>query len=901
MRLKIPKPVQLWFNTISTTAKRHRHMEKVEEEVNDDTSVPSPLIVGTIQNLCYEIFAIPVCTSDAVNMAQTICGHIYDLAQSSSPALQLIVLDLIPTLVHVYLVLSTTFSSSFGSFSINQRVSVSHCHAKYSFPTGVTTRTSAAAATTSPEVALPRGRKSLRHRLKKSSVVSVDALRRPSFNRTVRQRTRRILAGFTSDPANTSNVGATAAPADSSTHSSSSVTATTARSCNTTTSTPTSLPTSQKASAIGTHMASLAAVLEALLVGLYNTYVRQLVVPRRGANLFSALPPFASGSVFCGPLDMTKTKEDQETEIVESFLHLFPNRDSTAHVVEECQLTACNRWRVLCLLCRISIERINDLSDRGREALCHLALLLGPRGLREHRFPPPVATVTADVSPPRRRRRSRWQRFARHHHQERHSKGAPPPSLPLEPRASTPLQGSQRQSNRVIAAAARLDLTRITAPLRSVPAVQREGTSTSMDMQPSLNMVGLQKGKKTRLSPMHKVLWKTANPLMTMMLMRMILSLQIATPPAFPLHQQQHQQQEQLCQQQLPQQQESHTPTAPVARISDFDEKKKSKRHQFHGLPRGSGVGSGGHTKTEMVGMLVASVRIPRLPAQFVLDLLPGLHFALTTTQSHLAATAVDALAQRANLELWSNVLLYTNSIRNSKVYVHAATASLDQNCIALSARQSNQSNGSRTLRGVSPGGSRASSIAGSGASSTLEEERRPASPVTVIETSRQSKVPMAITNASFQAVRPEEDIPLMVNDERVSSVGNNVLTASAPPPSPLRSTPSYQNEEESPPRKLQPRSKSFSPHHKRTALPLPSRGFLRLNCASCNSCGSSSRQRTLSFNSRPCGALRNSRPKSPYNLKVTFADESGIGNREVLSPPLPAPLPASPPTPRSI
>ncbi|KAH9282377.1 Serine/threonine-protein kinase greatwall [Echinococcus granulosus] len=73
----------------------------------------------------------------------------------------------------------------------------------------------------------------------------------------------------------------------------------------------------------------------------------------------------------------------------------------------------------------------------------------------------------------------------------------------------------------------------------------------------------------------------------------------------------------------------------------------------------------------------------------------------------------------------------------------------------------------------------------------------------------------MAITNASFQAVRPEEDIPLMVNDERVSSVGNNVLTASAPPPSPLRSTPSYQNEEESPPRKLQPRSKSFSPRTK--------------------------------------------------------------------------------------
>lgn len=86
-------------------------MEKVEEEVNDDTDVSSCLIVEAVQNLCYEIFALPICTSDAVNVAQTICGHIYDLAQSSSPALQLIVLDLIPTLVHVYLVLSSESTS----------------------------------------------------------------------------------------------------------------------------------------------------------------------------------------------------------------------------------------------------------------------------------------------------------------------------------------------------------------------------------------------------------------------------------------------------------------------------------------------------------------------------------------------------------------------------------------------------------------------------------------------------------------------------------------------------------------------------------------------------------------------------------------------------------------------
>lgn len=125
-----------------------------------------------------------------------------------------------------------------------------------------------------------------------------------------------------------------------------------------------------------------------------------------------------------------------------------------------------------------------------------------------------------------------------------------------------------------------------------------------------------------------------------------------------PLHQQQLQQQpiEQPLQQQSLQQQEPHTPTASVARISDFGKKKKSKRHHFHGLRRGSGSGSGRHARAEMVGVFAGLVRIPQLPAQFVLDLLPGLHFALTTAQSHLAATAIDSLARRANFELWSNV-----------------------------------------------------------------------------------------------------------------------------------------------------------------------------------------------------------------------------------------------------
>ncbi|KAL5966709.1 hypothetical protein TSMEX_005555 [Taenia solium] len=977
MRLKIPQPVQLWLNSISTSAKRHLHMEKVEEEVNDDTNVSSSLIVEAVQNLCYEIFALPICTSDAVNVAQTICGHIYDLAQSSSPALQLIVLELIPTLVHVYLVLSATFSSSLGGFSTNERVPVLHRHVRSSITTGVITGAFTATTNTSTEAALPRPRKSLRHRLKKSSVISVDALRHPSFNRTVRQRTRRILAGFTSDPTNVSNIGTTAAPADSSTHSSSSATATTARSCNTTTSRPSSLSASRKAPAIGTHMASLAAVLETLLLGLYNTYTRQLVAPRRGANLYSALPPFASGSVFCGPLAIAKIREEHEKEVVGSFLHLFPNRNSTAHTAEEFELTACNRWRVLCLLCRLSTERIDDLSDRGREALCHLALLLGPRGLREYRFPLPVAIATTDVSPPRHRR-SRWSRFARHPHHHRHSKSALSPSSPTEPRASTPLRASQYQSDRVVAAAARLDLARITAPLRSVAAAQQGRTSANLGMRPSPNVVGqcdckdtvsmdiknkgeeddsendldlsgsrtptssinntdsssgpsMETGSNASLcsdddvnddgfggsfaildeeegeeddvddedreyededdespehhssAPINGVLESECNRNTSN------VDNEVGRPPKAevdetftnaqstledcepidendgdddavtanshssctldPLHQQQPI--GQPLQQQSPQQQGSHTPTVPVARMNDFGEKDKSKRHQFHGLRRGSGGGSGGHARAEMAGVFASSVRIPRLPAQFVLDLLPGLHFALTTAQSHLAATAIDSLARRANFELWSNVLLYTNSIRNSKVYVDAATASLDQNCMAVSVGQSTQSNGSVTLRGVSPSSSRASSVTGSGASSTLEEERYPTSLVTVIETSRQSKTPMAITNASFQAIRPEEDIPLMVDDECVNSAGNNILAASGPPPQPSPSTPPQHNEETNPPRNLQLRSKSLSPRHKEAVLSLPSRGFLRLNCAGCNASKQPARQRTLSFNPR--------------------------------------------------
>ncbi|KAM3186002.1 hypothetical protein ACTXT7_005248 [Hymenolepis weldensis] len=116
MRLKIPAPVQTWFNTLSTSAKGR---PLAEEELNTSSptnaaspSVATPLVIEALQNLCYEIFALPVCTAHAVTVAQTICGHIYGLAQSTDPSLQLLVLDLLPTLVHCIQMCPNLFHAS---------------------------------------------------------------------------------------------------------------------------------------------------------------------------------------------------------------------------------------------------------------------------------------------------------------------------------------------------------------------------------------------------------------------------------------------------------------------------------------------------------------------------------------------------------------------------------------------------------------------------------------------------------------------------------------------------------------------------------------------------------------------------------------------------------------------
>ncbi|VDN15962.1 unnamed protein product [Dibothriocephalus latus] len=111
MRLRIPHPVQTWFTSIGGTSKRnpllHRSDHTTAEASAPDQS--NPAVLEAIQDLCYEIFAIPVATAEAVHIAQAVCGHIYEFAQSSQPPLQQLAMELLPTLVHVYLVMLGKF------------------------------------------------------------------------------------------------------------------------------------------------------------------------------------------------------------------------------------------------------------------------------------------------------------------------------------------------------------------------------------------------------------------------------------------------------------------------------------------------------------------------------------------------------------------------------------------------------------------------------------------------------------------------------------------------------------------------------------------------------------------------------------------------------------------------
>lgn len=137
------------------------------------------------------------------------------------------------------------------------------------------------------------------------------------------------------------------------------------------------------------------------------------------------------------------------------------------------ELTTCNRWQILRLLCRLCTERIGDLTERGRAALCYLGLLLGPRGLREYRLPPTSSSLgSADAFPHydepqsshHHGHRPRWRRLKKPHQHHRHHQGYPKTSTPM--RESLSKYGGGR-----------IDLARIAAPLRSVTAEQRGNLS----------------------------------------------------------------------------------------------------------------------------------------------------------------------------------------------------------------------------------------------------------------------------------------------------------------------------------------------------------------------------------------------------------------------------------------
>ncbi|VDL91408.1 unnamed protein product [Schistocephalus solidus] len=107
MRLRIPHPVQTWFTSIGGTSKRNPLLHRSDHTTADASASAqsNPAVLEAIQDLCYEIFAIPVATTEAVHIAQFVCGHIYEFAQSSQPSLQKMAMELLPTLIHVYLVM----------------------------------------------------------------------------------------------------------------------------------------------------------------------------------------------------------------------------------------------------------------------------------------------------------------------------------------------------------------------------------------------------------------------------------------------------------------------------------------------------------------------------------------------------------------------------------------------------------------------------------------------------------------------------------------------------------------------------------------------------------------------------------------------------------------------------
>ncbi|VDN96168.1 unnamed protein product [Rodentolepis nana] len=1050
MRLKIPAPVQTWFNTLGTSSKRRLLAE--DEPHTPSTAVAAPLVIESLQNLCYEIFALPVCTADSVSIAQTICGHIYSLAQSNDPSLHLLVLDLLPTLVHVYLVLSTTLSCEIGNFKTNHRASrKSHTRHKHSI--AVNCSGAHSLTTETPLSGVPSSgvqtQTSFRSRLKKSSIASMEALR---LSKSMRQRTHRLLKGLNPDASsNVSNINDSPPPPQKHQlqYSSSIDSSLTAKSS---LHFPSSFDYVKYMETIGTHMTNLAAVLEALLLGLYNTFARNQIAP----SVYSALPPLSSRSVFCGPLNVRGKREEQDGELVEALLQLFSNRDPSSLLIrgkkdttngsfavtgEEVELTPCNRWRILRLLCRLCSERIGDLTERGRAALCHLALLLGPYGLREHRLPPSPLSSVANSDTLRNQyqystsihhhggRKSRWQGFPKTQIHNRNRRGE------RVMRMSTPVDDSSRHKHGRIGGGGRIDLAKITAPLKrgklsvigskvkpppevniigpqndptdnSITGLENSMTALTVAALPSEEaedddsrvvdelLLGLEdedseivvKGQAaSRISPtaspfipqgasssytgsssemssssiisvsedddlLHSSLStshsssssssssrsfspsnETAGQEEAADLLKAFGALNVVEEEEtfddkeaadqfsdeYPMKASGRQRRNKEGKDEESENsrstkngtttlnefraipgraipiesdvgdgldsvrsivgasvnslneklsiplKEKVTKTTRGGEIEERKKRQKSKRKHFHLAAAGSDNKSSG-----IVGVSVATARIPHLPPYLVLELLPGLHFLLCTVQSHLAVSAIRALAQRANLELWSNVLLYTNSICNSKLYCDVTdktkTSHLNGHGSGQVESMIDQSNSTVGGYALSPSGSVVSS-GSSHASLTLlrhdREELMDHHQTTETSALNRSHRKEPITNASFQVVRPEEDIPLVIDKP------NQIKRTSLSVEMDARKRPKSQS----------PRHQSITPVAS-SALECVSeipRGVRALHCGGlCGSGKTSRRHRTLSFNPHLCSALKTGSPKGPNNLKVTFMED---------------------------
>nr|VZI03167.1 unnamed protein product [Spirometra erinaceieuropaei] len=457
MRLRIPHPVQTWFTSISGTSKRNPLLHR-SDQTTADVSAPvqsNPAVLEAIQDLCYEIFAIPVATTEAVHIAQAVCGHIYEFSQSSQPPLQQLAMEMLPTLVHVYLVMLA--NSGREEFALG----VSKTRRPPDADSKPLHRSRAQETPLDESLTSSKVRKSFRSRV--SNLASKQSSNLLRGHQIMRQRTRKMFAGLSPQPVfrHKQQQQQQKQPAGQ-VQQSPAVTTTTAEAAAevvpaSTVSLLGGLP------AFAANLAALSAILEACLLSLYNAYaLRQPAVPQSrsadgipaalfGGSIFSAAIPtpaavtainmlsprvrtdLTSGSILLptpterlvvqsssigssssSPLPpRLPSLADCQPSIVSSISSRGEQGEQGIHLTRprlprEKQITASNRMRILCLLCRNYVDHVFTSSTLSREAFCQLALLLGPRGM-QHSLPPRLLTANFR----KHRRKKGWNKICR--------------------------------------------------------------------------------------------------------------------------------------------------------------------------------------------------------------------------------------------------------------------------------------------------------------------------------------------------------------------------------------------------------------------------------------------------------------------------------------------------------